>query len=196
MPAVGVILAAGESRRASGPKALFELDNDTLIERAVGTLLRGGTGEVCVVVGPPHAEAIRAQVTGVTWIDNPDPKRGMFSSVQVAAQYALSLPNCSGIVLSLLDHPRVQPSSVCALLSAETKNADAARPVHQGQHGHPIYLARSALKGIAKASVDERLSDLIRELPALADVEVDDPGVLDDLDTAIELLQVGAKLPD
>jgi molybdenum cofactor cytidylyltransferase len=196
VPAIGVILAAGRSSRANAPKALFELDNDTLIERAVGTLLRGGTGEVCVVVGPPHAEQIRAQVTGVTWLENPDPTRGMFSSVQVAAEYALSLPECSGMVLSLLDHPRVQPGSVRALLEAEGKHADAARPVHAGQYGHPIYLSRGALKTIGKAPAGERLSHLIRELPVLLDVEVDDPGVLDDLDTAIELLQAGAKLPD
>ncbi len=196
MRVIGVVLAAGESKRAQAPKALFELDDDTLVERAIGTLLRAGVGEVCLVVGPPHADAIRAVVAGVTWLDNPDPSRGMFSSVQIAATYALAQADVSGLVLSLLDHPRVKPDTVRALVAGGKDGADAARPVRRGQRGHPIFLSRAALEAISKAGPGERLSDIIRELPTLLDVEVNDEGVLDDLDTAVELLQAGAKSPD
>ncbi|MEZ4225253.1 MAG: nucleotidyltransferase family protein [Polyangiaceae bacterium] len=192
---VGVVLAAGKSERAKGPKALFRLDDGTLIERAVRTMRAAGLDDVWVIVGPPHAERLRAHLSGVRFVDNPSPERGMLSSVREVALAARAAGDVTGVVLSLIDHPRVSPVTIRALLD-NLSGADVVRPRCRGQRGHPVYLSASALKAVRRAELDQRLSDVLRELPVLRDVEVEDEGVLDDFDTAIELLLSGAVPPE
>jgi len=47
----GVLLAAGQGSRFGRPKALVELDGQTLAERGVATLLAGGADPILVVTG-------------------------------------------------------------------------------------------------------------------------------------------------
>ena len=47
----GVLLAAGEGSRFGRPKALVELDGQTLAERGVDTLEAGGADPIYVVTG-------------------------------------------------------------------------------------------------------------------------------------------------
>ena len=48
---VGVVLAAGESRRMGKPKQLLPFGGATILERVVDTLLTAGVGEIIVVLG-------------------------------------------------------------------------------------------------------------------------------------------------
>ena len=51
MKVAGVLLAAGEGSRFGQPKALVQLDGQTLAERGVGTLRAGGADPIYVVAG-------------------------------------------------------------------------------------------------------------------------------------------------
>ncbi|MCA9640352.1 MAG: NTP transferase domain-containing protein, partial [Myxococcales bacterium] len=50
-PVLGLVLAAGASRRTGFPKALAVLDGETLLQRACAALRNGGCAAVYVVVG-------------------------------------------------------------------------------------------------------------------------------------------------
>ncbi|HMI24094.1 MAG TPA: NTP transferase domain-containing protein, partial [Streptosporangiaceae bacterium] len=52
----GVLLAAGEGSRFGRPKALVELDGQTLAERGVTLLRAGGTDPVLIVTGAAHVD--------------------------------------------------------------------------------------------------------------------------------------------
>ena len=82
----GVLLAAGEGSRFGGPKALVELDGQTLAERGVGLLRAGGADPILVVTG-----ATEVQIPGTHTVYNPEWRTGMGSSLR-AALNALTSP--------------------------------------------------------------------------------------------------------
>jgi CTP:molybdopterin cytidylyltransferase MocA len=72
MRVAGVLLAAGEGSRFGRPKALVELDGQTLAERGVKTLLAGGADPIFVVTG-----AAAVEIDGVPTVYNQQWRTGM-----------------------------------------------------------------------------------------------------------------------
>ncbi len=174
----GVVLAAGASRRAGTIKALAELDGEPLVARAIRTLWEGGCDEVVVVVGPPHAEAVAAVIGEARRVDNPAPERGMLSSLERALD-----DRWDAAVVSLVDHPRVAPSTVRALIDAfAAGDAELVRPTWQGLAGHPYLVARGVFAALRAGdpAVGPRPIYAARRR---RDVEIEDPAVREDLDT-------------
>ena len=187
----GVVLAAGASRRTGIAKATATLDGEPLVARIAGTLRDGGCSPVVVVVGPPHEEAVRAAAerAGARTIRNPDPDRGMLSSLQIALE-ALP-PEIEAAVVALVDHPRVRAGTVRALLAAVGR-APRVRPTFEGRAGHPYLVARSLFEPLLALAPDT--PDGARPVLRAADtqdVPVDDPAILDDLDTLDALRAAG-----
>lgn len=180
----GVIPAAGASSRMGTPKALLDAGGRSFVVSAVGSLAAGGCDPVVVVVGPGHHEAARrAAEAGARVLVNHDPGEGPITSVRLALS-ALTT-SVDAIALLPVDHPTVEPSTVTALVHALCDSrAPLAIPVFQGRRGHPALFARElfpalldpTLVGGARSVVHARLDDA-------ALVEVDDPGVVADVDT-------------
>lgn len=181
MSAAGLILAAGRSARAGGVKALATLEGETWLARAVRAQREGGVARIVVVVADPHAGAIaRAAPGGVELVHNPAPERGMLGSLQVGLA---ALEGAERVVVSLIDHPRVRPSTVRALLaSLDVQGALVARPRFAGRRGHPYAVAGDALRALREAPPHRSARDVLRELVPALDVDVGDPAVLEDLD--------------
>lgn len=181
---IGIVLAAGRSSRLGSPKALARLDGKTFVERAVESLRVGASAEVCVVVGPPHARAIEAALPGVTVVHNPSPERGMLSSLQIGLAFARER-GADTVLFSLVDHPRVRPDTVEKLLAGWSgSRRRALRPVFGGRGGHPVVLSADAVTDLLAAAPTASIRDV---LGALDDLEVDDPGVVDDIDVPADL---------
>lgn len=180
----GLVLAAGRSSRSGGAKALGELDGEALVARAVRTLGEAGCAPIVVVTAAPHAALVEAALAAreVTLARNPDPDRGMLSSVQVGlAALGASLPRA--VALALVDHPRVTPGTVRALLAAVERGAASARPTFGGRGGHPVALSTGAALGLLAAAPRASLRDVLLAAGPREDVEVGDDAVLEDLDT-------------
>ena len=77
----GVLLAAGEGSRFGQPKALVELNGQTLAERGVNLLRAGGADPILVVVG-----AAPVELAGTHTVYNPQWRTGMGSSLRAALQ--------------------------------------------------------------------------------------------------------------
>jgi CTP:molybdopterin cytidylyltransferase MocA len=77
----GVLLAAGEGSRFGQPKALVELNGQTLAERGVNLLRAGGADPILVVVG-----AARVELDGTHTVYNQQWRTGMGSSLRAALQ--------------------------------------------------------------------------------------------------------------
>ncbi|MEM7262484.1 MAG: NTP transferase domain-containing protein, partial [Planctomycetota bacterium] len=91
------ILAAGNSARAGGVKALFELDGESFLARLVRVFREAAVEDVAVVVGGPHADVIRAaaESLGATIVENRDPSEGPISSVRAAVAALQDPPESS-----------------------------------------------------------------------------------------------------
>lgn len=183
-----VILAAGASSRMGTIKALLPLHGETLLSRIVRLVRTAGAERIVVVLGPPHGEQIAAALpAGVTVAWNPDPSRGMLSSVQAALPGLLSPSEPGrGALLWPVDIPLVALASVQQLLCADL--TQLAAPYHGDRGGHPLWLPAALYPEVLALPATATLRAL-RERHPLTRVAVADPGVLRDLDTPSDYAQ-------
>jgi len=171
----GIILAAGESRRMGQTKALLDYGGEKFVDR-----LRRILNTCCrdvIVVGAPQS-TFRADVV------NPDPSRGMLSSLQCGLA---AVPDDSEAVMwTLVDLPAVDIATV-AKLAAPARGDVLRIPRHigkcgHGKRGHPIWMARSlAAEFLHGAGTPKDI--ILRHEKEIVYVDVDDPGVVMDTDT-------------
>jgi molybdenum cofactor cytidylyltransferase len=191
--AAAVILAAGAGQRLGGvAKALLRLSTGaTALEAVVTCAAAAGVSRCVVVVGPPHdgVTAAEAARLGVAVTHNPAPQRGMASSVALGFEHLLAC--CPDEAVGLLwpvDHAAVRSETVRVVLRACAADA-AVVPTYQGRGGHPACFGRSlwpALATCVNAPEGARsvLRQLARDTPGrVLRVEIDDAGVLADIDT-------------
>ena len=109
----------------------------------------------------------------------------MFASIR-AGLSALG-PGSRAVFILPVDMPLVRPLTIMALAAALQPETPAVVPVHAGQRGHPPLLSARAVGQVLAWEGGGGLRAALSGLPGLATLEVDDPGVLLDLDTPEDL---------
>jgi len=189
----GIVLAGGASRRMGTAKAGLLLDGRTFLEHALAALADGGADALVVVTGAAPASVIAALPAAreVAVVQNPAPERGQLSSLKVALEHvAATWPEVTTAVVELVDHPAVQPATVRALLDAARARPSCpiVVPVHRGERGHPVLFARGVWHELLATDDDLGARAVVRADPSrVALVDVDDPGILVDVDTPADL---------
>ena len=193
---VGVVLAAGASRRTGGAKALALLEGRTFVERIAGCLRDGGCRQVIVVVGPPHEARVAEALAGAAALArNPDPDKGMSSSLQVGLAAARDHGSGAAVV-ALVDHPGVRATTVRAVIDAWSgQPIKLVRPSFRGARGHPFLVASSLFDDLLSLPAGADPRPVLRAATPQLDLPVDDPAVLDDLDTVAAIVAAGGT-PD
>ena len=188
MRGVAVVPAAGSAERFGGRKLLTLVEGEPLLDRTLGALLAGGVAQVVVVLGPASEELkrdVNALADPRVWtVVNPDPSRGMFSSLQAG------MAEAEGDALLVLpgDMPFVQAGTVATLLEAYATRPAIVSPRYHGKRGHPVVLPPELRDEIRSADPGLTLHDILKRHPDLrVDVEVDDKGVVRDVDTVADL---------
>jgi molybdenum cofactor cytidylyltransferase len=187
-------MAAGASSRMGRPKALLELEGETFLERLIG-LLSPHCSPVLVVLGH-QAETVRAglkRAAEATFVLNPDFRRGQLSSLQCGLRELP--PDAEGVLFTLVDLPAVRAATV-ELLARQARLLAApwlVIPRHQGRRGHPVGCSRELIDELLELPVDAQARMVVhRHLERACYVEVDDPGILRDVDDPaayLDLLQ-------
>jgi CTP:molybdopterin cytidylyltransferase MocA len=198
----GVLLAAGEGSRFGRPKALVELNGQTLAERGVGLLRAGGADPILVVTG-----AVPLELDGTLTVDNPQWRTGMGSSLRAALQALTGAEAGAGagagagadrdvgaVVVALADQPLVGAEAVARLIAAYRDGAGVAVAAYDGQPRNPVLLAREHWpEVIATATGDQGARTFLRAHPGLVTlVECGDTGRPDDIDTPADLARISA----
>ncbi len=181
-----LVLAAGRSTRMGSPKALAELEGRPLIEHLLAPPWLRELGDVVVVLGH-HADALRPLVArfGYRHVVNSDPDRGRTGSVQTGLRAVRG--SVQAVFVQPVDCPIILPQTYAALAAA-IGPADVAIPSYQGKRGHPPLLSVKIVPQILAARPDVPLRDLL-QAPGVACrlVEIDDPGVLRNIDRPEDL---------
>jgi molybdenum cofactor cytidylyltransferase len=108
--------------------------------------------------------------------------RGMGDSIAAGVSARADSP---GWLLLPADMPRVKPSTMVAVAQA-LQGHPVAFAQHQGRRGHPVAFSPELLSELIALTGDEGARRLVARYPSHA-VEVDDPGVLIDIDTSEDL---------
>ena len=171
----GAVLAAGLGTRMGRPKADLVVDCVRLLDRAAGVLAAAGCSPVVAVLAPgaqaPPDPAVRV-------VPNPDPGRGMRSSLELAVAAA---GPAAALAVLLVDTPGIGPAAVRATVAA-WRPGRVAVGAYGGRQGHPVVMAPDRWRqALALAGPDEGARGLLRNRPDLVDlVEVaGDPADLD-----------------
>jgi molybdenum cofactor cytidylyltransferase len=182
-----VILAAGASSRMGRPKLLLPWEGTTVI----GHLLRqwqtlGATQivVVCAVANPALADELdRLGFPPANRICNPQPERGMFSSIKCAAGWSGWQSNVTHWVITLGDQPQVRLETLKRLVDfAAAHPASICQPAHKGHGRHPVILPANDFSGLKDSQATNMKEYLSAGGYSVARCEMDDPGLDLDLD--------------
>ena len=99
--------------------------------------------------------------------------------------------DATGWIVALGDMPLIQPASIKRVAEAIEQGAWFAVPRHQGKRGHPIGINSRFREELLTLTGDKGARDLIAAHPDKIEfIDVDDPGVLVDIDTRADLLKI------
>ena len=182
-----IVLAAGLSARMGGKfKPLLPVAGRPLIARTLAALFQVPEISPVLLVTGHRADAVREAAGGydVTFVHNSHYEAGgMVSSAQAGVR---ALPaGVPAFLLSLGDQPAVRPATLSRLIQAWKKGAAAViLPTYHGNRGHPVVLSTQCAADILNLASDQTLKAVVeRHKDQTIEVEVDDPGVITDIDT-------------
>jgi molybdenum cofactor cytidylyltransferase len=184
--AVAVVPAAGSSTRFGTMKLLADVEGAPLLDRTLSSLLDAGVARVVVVTRAGDAfEGVPSMADPrVAAIVNPDPTRGMFSSIQAG------LAAAGGDVVLVLpaDMPFVATETVTAVIARAAATGSVVVPVHQTRRGHPIAIPRPLCDALLALEPTTTLKDALAACgQSTVQLDVPDVGVLRDVDVPGDL---------
>jgi molybdenum cofactor cytidylyltransferase len=192
----GILLAAGESRRMGFPKPLLRLNGETFLAHLARSMLTAV--ERLIIVLGARSDAVAAAVPvddRIIIIDNPDYNLGQLSSIKCGLR-AVS-PHADAAILHLIDHPTVLAQTFGRLAD---EYAISRRPILvtrcAGRRGHPVLFDCSVFAELERAPLEVGARAVVEaEQDRVMYVDIDDSGVLLDLDTPADLAEAGFPGP-
>lgn len=179
-----IILSAGLSSRMGEFKLLLPwTDGQPILRHTVSKFTALDIDPIFVITGH-QAEQVKATLSDlpVTCIHNPDYVTGeITSSLKVGLQ---NMPDdVSATFITPADMPLI-PEGVISGLQASYQAQNIFAPIYQGQRGHPILLDRAYWADMLALLPAGLPRDVIQaNKQNLKLIEVDDEGVVIDLDT-------------
>lgn len=189
-----IVLAAGMSSRFGGPKLMQPLTGEggsmCLLSHALQPWL-ASFSRVQVVVPPEHS-ALRAQVEReldtaghIDWLACDQSVLGMGHSLAFGVAQT---QHASGWLIGLGDMPDIQASTLQLLaVSLASGNAMVA-PAYDVKRGHPVGFAAQFRQPLMACEGDQGARKILQDqADQLVTLDVDDSGVLVDIDTVADL---------
>jgi molybdenum cofactor cytidylyltransferase len=178
-----IILSGGASRRMGTPKALLQFQNETFLDHLIRIFSRV-CDPIIVVVGQ-HANQIQSGIErsgDVVFTENPDPERGMLSSLQCGL--SLVPVNADAAMFLPVDHPNIELSTVETLAARfRADRAPVTVPTYRGEHGHPVCISSILIAELLALPLEAKASDVIhRHVTRTIYVAVSDSAVITDVD--------------
>ncbi len=213
MDVVGILLAGGRGTRFDRTGKRWKLlerahggrSPDEPIAAAAARALCAAVDKVIAVVPPGQGpqlgqlrELLSAQGCTVVCLDclpQSDQGSGADAAVRgretagIGDSIACAVRASAGAdawIIALADMAQVQVGTIAAVRAAIEAGAASAAPVYRGRRGHPVGFGAVCGPELAALGGDEGARSVLARHPPLR-IEVDDPGVLLDVDTPQDL---------
>jgi molybdenum cofactor cytidylyltransferase len=204
MDVVGILLAAGKGERfdpsSQRLKLLESLGSDSEgaapIAVAAARSLRAAIGPVIAIVrdeAGANQGRLRALLAeqGCTVVPCERAHEGIGASIACAVRTSR---HARGWIIALADMPQVQQQTIAAVRKAIVEGAASAAPFYQGRRGHPVGFGAVCLPELAELKGDIGAREVLQRHPPVH-IDVDDPGVLCDIDEPADLAKARAQIP-
>ncbi len=194
-----IVLAAGRSARAGSiDKLRLRVGGEALVVRAVRAATEAGLHPVVVVTGP-RGGGVRSELDdrAVEYVDNPDPGRGLASSLRCGLRALHTRTDAVAVVLA--DMPWIEARHLRHLAAAwwadeaghvaevgrpAEPKVDAWVPVSGGRRGNPVVWSARRFADLTGLEGDRGAAQLFaRDDVRVVEVPMPDDAVLRDIDT-------------
>ena len=183
---VGILLAAGRGERFGGDKLLSRLPDGECIGAASARRLLAAVPHVVAVVRPDDAALAAALgANGARIVRCARAAEGLGASLACGVQAGR---DAAGWVVALADMPWIESTTIARVADALANGAGIAAPFHHGERGHPVGFGRAFYEALAALGGDEGAKTILAaHRDRVTRIEVDDPGILRDIDTRADL---------
>jgi molybdenum cofactor cytidylyltransferase len=191
-PAAAILLAGGVGARFGGGKLLHRLPDGTALGVAAWRNLHAAV-ERCVVIVRSGDEALSAQLrgAGADVRECAHAHLGMGHSLVCGVR---ALADAPGWIVALADMPRVRPDTIAALARHLAAGARIVVPVYRGRRGHPVAFAAALREELLALHGDTGARTLLERYAAEVErLPVDDPGILQDVDTPADAARLDER---
>lgn len=190
---IALIMAAGRARRFGSDKRLARLPGGEMLLAATLAGARHAFAERFLVIGR-HDEPGRrlAGAAGIGSLIAPRADLGLgFSLADATSELLRRAPDAAALAVVLGDMPSVAEPTYARLAGAAAPGR-IVRPYHRGRPGHPVLFGRTFWPALSRLRGPEGGRELIAaHHSALCSIEVDDPGILLDVDRPEDLARLG-----
>ncbi len=161
--------ASGKSRRFGSDKRTALIDGVPMLQRVVQLLEDAGAVRVIVVD------------------NNPDPDRGMFSSIQIGLAEAATT-GADVVLVHPADMPFVRAETIRAVIRECARTQLAVCPRSDGLRGHPLAFPAALTRKLLAVDASTPLNEAFAAIGLVRhEYDVNDPGVLRDVDVPGDL---------
>lgn len=205
----GIVLAAGRSRRFEGDKRLAPYDaNHTLLTKSI-SLVEPYLKHLVIATRLDDAE--RSEALLGQWLSHPRVEQFLAPSADKGMGHTLAEAvghlkvverrqgrQFSGVLVMLADMPRLRSTTVSCIVAAATADG-IVRPCYKNENdpeckepcpGHPVLFGRLWFDELQHLSGDRGAKSIVEGNSwARTDIQVDDPGILLDVDRPDDLSQ-------
>jgi molybdenum cofactor cytidylyltransferase len=201
----GLLLAAGRGSRfdnsGKANKLLARFDERPIISHSADALASAVDKRIAVI--RPDASDLSARQSnpnnsnnanlrkllenaGYIVVECPDAASGMGHSIAWGVAEAMKVFDMERLVIALGDMPSVKPSTIQALIIASKKSNCIIAPSYLGKRGNPVVFQTQHFEALSRLSGDRGASQFMKTA-AVELIEVDDPGILKDIDSHDDL---------
>jgi molybdenum cofactor cytidylyltransferase len=182
----GILLAAGSATRFGSDKLMHPLEDGAPIALASArNLIAALPQSLAVVRSAESALARLLRDAGLMIVACEDASEGMGRSLAAGVRAS---PRAAGWVVALADMPFIRPQTIRRVAGRLLEGDAIVAPFLGGARGHPVGFAASLRAQLESFRSDAGARSLLLEHEdRITRLDVDDPGVLRDIDTPQDL---------
>lgn len=171
------------------PKALLPIDGQPAALALHTRLSNAGFSPVVTVTSSEIKEALDAHAYPGQIVINDETEKGALHSFRLGLS---ALPDDTiAALLYPVDHPLVRPNTLKKIIDSAAIDKIII-PCFEGRRGHPTLFGRDSWSDIFALPLEEGARGVLRKRPeSIQQLDVNDPGVIQNLNTPSDLTAAG-----